>query len=180
MMNKTTDISLAIRKRRNKLALKEGYVSLLLRIILLLILGYLIFTQVFLLSRAEGNEMFPAVKDGDLVIVFRLQQTYRKDDLITYKVSGERKVGRYIAQEGDIVTIESTGTLKVNGTVQSGEIMYPTYPKEGIEYPYTVPEEHVFILGDYRTQTIDSRDFGPISEDKIEGKLITLLRRRGL
>lgn len=124
--------------------------------------------------------MFPAVKDGDLVIVFRLQQNYRKNDLITYKVSGERKVGRYIAQEGDIVTIESTGTLRVNGTVQSGEIMYPTYPKEGIDYPYQVPEGHVFILGDYRTQTIDSRDFGPISRDKIEGKLITLLRRRGL
>lgn len=180
MKSKTDSVSQIIRKRRNKLAIKEGYTSLLTRVALLLIMGYLIFTQVFLLSRANGNEMFPAVKDGDLIIVFRLQRYYAKNDLVTYKVSGERKVGRYIAQEGDMVTIESTGNLRVNGTVTSGDIMYPTYPKEGIEYPYEVPDGHVFILGDYRTQTIDSRDFGSISKDNVEGKLITLLRRRGL
>ncbi|MDR7871445.1 MAG: signal peptidase I [Tissierellaceae bacterium] len=180
MMNKIGSISQVIKKRRNKLAIKEGYVSLLIRIIILSILGYLIFTQVFLLSRTKGNEMFPAIKDGDLLIVFRLQQHFEKNDVITFKVNGERKVGRYIARENDFISMDDTGTLRINGTVQSGEIMYPTYEKEGIEYPYEVPKNHVFILGDYRTQTIDSRDFGPIPMDNVEGKVITILRRRGL
>lgn len=180
MMSKTDSVSQIIRKRRNKLAIKEGYLSLLTRIALLTILGYLIFTQVFLLSRANGNEMFPAVKDGDLIIAFRLQQDYEKNDVITYRVDGQRKVGRYIAQENDVILMDDTGSFRINSSVQSGEIMYPTYAKEGIAYPYEVPEGHIFILGDYRTQTIDSRDFGPIPIDDIEGKVITILRRRGL
>src|SRR5690554_6868574 len=111
MMSKTNDISQVIRKRRNKLAIKEGYINLFTKIILMMLLGYLIFSQVFLLSRVEGNEMFPAVKDGDLIIGFRLQGYYEKNDVITYRVSGERKVGRYMAQEGDIVTMDDSGTL---------------------------------------------------------------------
>ena len=58
--------------------------------------------------------------------------------------------------------------------------MYPTYPKEGMEYPYRVPEGHIFVMGDYRTQTEDSRDFGSIPMEQVEGKLITILRRREL
>ncbi|HAA37375.1 MAG TPA: signal peptidase I [Firmicutes bacterium] len=173
-------ISEVIKKRRDKLVLKEGYVSLLLRIIVLAILGYLVFTQVFLLTRAAGNEMFPAVKDGDLIICFRLQKNYAKNDIVSYRVNGKRKLGRCIAQANDVVTIDAAGTLRINGTVQSGEIMYPTYAKAGLTYPYKVPADHVFILGDFRTQATDSRDFGAIPRDDVDGKVITLLRRRGL
>lgn len=180
MTSETSGLSKVIKDRRNKLAIREGYKSLFIRIVLLIVLGYLIFTQVFLLSRTEGNEMFPAIKDGDLLIAFRLQDYYEKNDVITYRVNGQRKVGRYMAQVGDVVTMGDSGTLLINAAVQSGEIMYPTFAKEGIEYPYTVPDNHVFILGDYRTQSIDSRDFGAISMDNVEGKVITILRRRGL
>jgi len=173
-------ISEVIRKRRNRVVVKNEFISLFLRIIFLVILGLIIFTQVFILARARGNEMFPAIKDGDLILGFRLQQHYEKNDIISYQIEGERKVGRYIAQESDVVTLDDSGTLLVNGTVQSGEIMYPTYARDGIEFPYQVPEGHVFVLGDYRTQATDSRDFGPIPVEDIEGKVITLLRRRGL
>ena len=45
-----------------------------------------------------------------------------------------------------MITMDDTGTLLVNGTAQTGEIAFPTYAKEGITYPYTVPEGSVFIL----------------------------------
>ena len=85
-----------------------------------------------------------------------------------------------IANENDVVNITEEGMLLVNGTVQGGEIIYPTYPKEGIEYPYRVPEGCVFVLGDHRTDTIDSRDFGPVPKKQVQGKVITILRRREL
>lgn len=169
-----------IKKRRNRAALWEESINLLLRIIMIVVIGYLIFTQVFLLARVKGNEMFPALKDGDLIVGFRLQKSYEKNDIVSYKVDGVRKLGRYMAREKDVITMDESGTLRINGTIQSGEILYPTYAKDGIDYPYKVPEDHVFILGDFRTQTLDSRDYGAIPMDDIEGKVITLLRRRGL
>lgn len=169
-----------IKKRRNRAALWEESINLLLRIVFLIIIGYLIFSQVFLLARVKGNEMFPALKDGDLIVGFRLQKSYEKNDIVSYKVDGVRKLGRYMAREKDVITMDESGTLRINGTIQSGEILYPTYAKDGIDYPYQVPEDHVFILGDFRTQTLDSRDYGAIPMDDIEGKVITLLRRRGL
>ena len=124
--------------------------------------------------------MFPAVKDGDLVIVFRIQQEYAKNDVVVYTVDGETHIGRIVARATDTVMLDDSGRLLVNGTNQTGEILYPTYAKEGLTYPYLVPEDHLFLLGDYRTQTEDSRDFGPIPMEDIQGKVITILRRRGL
>ncbi len=69
----------------------------------------------------------------------------------------------------------------VNGTPQTGEIAFPTYAKKGIKkYPYRVPKGCVFLLGDYRTQTKDSRDYGPIKMEDVKAKVITVLRRREL
>lgn len=178
--SKTESISDIITKRRNRVLDRQGWISLLFRILFLTVIGWVLFSHVFLITQTTGNDMFPAVKDGDLIIAFRLQQEYAKDDVVVYKVDGETHVGRIVARATDVVTLDDSGTLLVNGTTQSGEIMYPTYAKEGLSYPYAVPEGHVFILGDYRTQTEDSRDYGPIPMEDVEGKVITILRRRGL
>ena len=124
--------------------------------------------------------MFPALKDGDLVIAFRMQRDYAKGDVIVCTVDGQPYVGRIAARELDVVSLGETGTLIVNGTVQGGEIIYPTYGREPLEYPFRVPEGCVFLLGDHRTAARDSRDFGPVSEDQVQGKVITILRRREL
>ena len=89
-------------------------------------------------------------------------------------------MGRVAAVGGDIVTLDDSGELRVNGTLHSGEILYPTYPAEGLTYPYTVPEGCLFVLNDSRTRGEDSRHFGPVPEGAAAGKVITLLRRRGL
>ena len=78
----------------------------------------------------------------------------------------------------DVIMLDDSGTLLVNGTDQSGDILYPTYAKEGISYPCTVPDDCLFILGDYRTQAEDSRDFGCIPQDNVKARVITILRRR--
>ena len=152
--------SQTIRKRRYSTEIKEGYIRLFWRIVLIVAVGWLLFTQVFLIGQAPDNEMFPAVD--------------------VYEAGGKTHVGRILGCETDVVTMDDTGTLLVNGTAQTGEIAFPTYAKEGITYPYTVPEGSVFILGDYRTQAKDSREFGPISTEDVKAKVITILRRREL
>lgn len=168
-----------IRARRIALNTRQEYISLFVRIALLALAAYVIFTQVFLITQNKGLGMFPAMKDGDLIIAYRMQKDYAKNDVVVFEVDGRQEVGRVIARGTDVVAIDETGTLRVNGTVQTGEILYPTYAKDVLDYPYSVPEGHVFVMGDYRTNTVDSRDYGPVPMENVKAKVITILRRRG-
>ena len=173
-------ITRIIRKRRSDLLVARGYAELLFRVILIALIAVILFTQVFMFTRVKGNSMFPAVKDGDLLIGYRLQKELLVDDVVVCRIDGKHVPGRIVARYGDVVGLDESGQLYINGTPQSGEIMYPSYAKEGIEYPYKVPEGHFFIMGDYRTQAEDSRDFGPVPEEDVEAKVISILRRRGI
>lgn len=177
---KPQSLSDIINARRNAASTRDGYRSLLARVVLLAAAGYVLLTQVFLITQMRGQSMFPAMKDGDLIIGYRLQGEYAKGDVIAYTAGGETRVGRIAAREGDNLSMDESGVLYVNGTVQGGEIIYPTYPRDGAEYPQRVPEGCVYVLGDYRTTAQDSRDFGPIPLKEVQGKVITILRRRGL
>lgn len=169
-----------IHRRRTDYLIGQGYLSLLLRGMVLASVVFVLMTNVFLITQVSGNGMYPALEDGDLILAYRLQRVYIKNDVVVYRAEGKTRMGRILGRGGDVITMDDSGSLRVNGTTQGGEILYPTYPKAGTEYPYVVPEGHVYILGDYRTQTQDSRDFGPISESALLGKVITLLRRRGI
>ena len=170
----------AVRRRRLDAENRQDFISLLGRVVVILLCAWVLFTQVFLLTQAKGSSMFPAVKDGDLLIGYRLQGTYAKNDVVLYEQDGKLRVGRVLGRENDLIALDDSGTLIVNGSAQSGEILYPTYAKDTLEYPYTVPADSVFILGDYRTQSEDSRDFGPVALTDVKAKVITLLRRRSL
>lgn len=179
-VKKEINISEIIRMRKYRLAVQQGYKRLLIRVTLWLIVSYLIFSQGILLVRNTGMDMFPSIKDGDLVIANRLVDSYVRDDVVIYKANGTRIIGRIVATPNDTIMLDDSGNLLINGTTQTGEILYPTYAKDNISYPYHIEGNKYFILGDYRTQAKDSRDFGAIDSGDIEGKILTILRRRGI
>ena len=180
------DIEQVIARRKNRVITRTGSLMLLARLLFLTLIGWLLFTQVFLITQCHGQGMFPAVKDGDLCVVFRTQgqrllgERVKADDIVAYRTGGERAFGRVAAVAGDVVMISDSGSLMVNGVTEGGEIVFPTYAVGEAEYPCRVPEGCVFVLGDYRTNTTDSRVLGPIPLESVEGKLITILRRREL
>ena len=159
---------------------RRGYAALGLRLCCMGAAVWLVFSQVFLLHRNQGLGMYPSFRDGDLVLAYRLHREYGKGDVVVYRLDGQLHLGRVAAGGGDVVVMDDSGRLLVNGSPQNGEILYPTYAREDTAYPVRVQEGAVFVLGDYRTQTRDSRDFGPIPLDDIQGKVITVVRRRGL
>lgn len=163
------------RLRTRRLAL-----ALLLRIAATAAALAVLLGVVLLVTQAKGQDMFPAVKDGDLLITYRLQRRWAQDDVVVYRQGDTLRVGRVAAVGGDVVLLDDSGDLRVNGTLHTGEIPYATYPAEGLTYPYTVPEGCLFLLCDHRTAGEDSRHFGPVPADSVAGKVITLLRRRGL
>lgn len=93
-----------------------------------------------------------------------------------------RFVGRVIACAGDTVNLSDEQGLIVNGnTLVEPNIFYPTKPYEGyMEYPVTLKPGEYFVLSDYRNGGADSRFYGPVKLEEIQGIVITVVRRNNL
>lgn len=166
--------------RKKKKTTKQLVIGVLIKIGVIVLVVWGVFTFVLGITIHYGNNMHPMVRDGDLVITLRLQKPFI-NAAVMYRHDGRTTVGRVIAMEGSVVDISKNGTFTVNGNAPSEEVFYPTYPADGsdIQYPYTVPEGKVFILNDFREDTNDSRSFGAIDTGELKGTLLLTMRRRG-
>jgi signal peptidase I len=159
----------------------ETVVRFILKLAVVSLALWAIFTFVFGLYQVSDETMYPRVRDGDLILYYRLEQDYEIGDVVKFPYSTYEYLGRIVAQGGDVVDLSTDGQLLVNGIVQQDEVFYPTYAFEtGVTFPYTVEEGGYFVLCDYRTASVDSRSFGTIPQSTLEGKVITVLRRRGI
>lgn len=175
-----SSLTAVITKRRQKAIRHIEDVSLLrstITTLLIIAVAAAVFFSLFSFHIVEGNDMFPSICDSDLVLCFR-DKDLTKNDIVFYQARGELYCGRVVAKGGDRVSISAGGGFTVNGTNQSSEIIYPTYPHGDKDFTIEVPEGSVFILGDFRTEAVDSRDFGCISLDDVEKKVIVLIRHR--
>lgn len=168
------------RKRRKKKTTTQLLIDFLIKLVIIAGVAWALLTFVVGLTIHYGNNMFPAIKDGDLVIAYRLQDPYL-NAAVLYEHDGELRLGRVVAMSGSEVEITEEGAILVNGTAPAEEIFYATYPADegGISYPYTVGEGEVFILNDFRSDTDDSRSFGAIDADEVVGPVLLTMRRRG-
>lgn len=169
-----------IKSRKRKILEKEDMKFFFVKVVLVVVVVLLVFNVIYGIKFAEGQDMYPSIKDGDVVFYFRINSEYNVDDVIVLKKSKQTYTSRIVAREGDVVDITEDGQLIINNNPQQERIFFETYPStDGIVFPYRVSKGSVFVLGDFRTSAIDSRDFGEVSLDEIEGKVITILRRRG-
>ena len=87
-----------IKARWAKARDREGWLSLIGKVIVLLAALWLLFSFVFCLHRVRGNDMYPAMQDGDLVLTWRLQGSYNQNDVVVYRSGGKELVGRVLAK----------------------------------------------------------------------------------
>ena len=162
------------------LSTKRLAISLLIKIAAIVLAVWLVFIFVLGLTINYGNNMHPAVNDGDLVVSLKLQRPYL-NAAVLYRHDGKTRTGRVVGLPGNVIEISENGELIVNGAIASEDVYYPTKKAENskVTYPYTVEEGKAFILNDYREDTDDSRAFGAIDMSEIDGPLILSLRRRG-
>ena len=139
----------------------------------------LVFSFVFRIIQVDGSSMVPTLTNGDKLIVWGVGYTPERGDVVivdSYTTYGKPLVKRVIAKGGDTISIDyETGTVTVNGEVlQEDYIAEPTYLGYDVEFPYTVPEGTVFVMGDNRNQSLDSRSsyIGCIDEQDILGKVL--------
>lgn len=127
----------------------------------------------------HAHSAYPMIKDGDLCITYRLGKL-SQGDAVVYTTDGMVRYGRLIAMEGDVVDV-SNDCVTVNGYLLYEDTIYPTTSEDSfIEYPYTVPDGCVFLLNDFRSDTLDSRTYGGIPLDNTNGKIVFLIRKRGI
>ena len=141
---------------------------------------WLLLTFVLGVTIYYGNNMHPALRDGDLIISLRLQRPYL-NAAVLYEHYGKTCLGRVVGMPGNVIDISDIGALTVNGIAPAEVVFYPTFRCEtsDITYPYTVGEDKVFILNDFRSDTNDSRAFGAVDISDVKGPVLIMLRRRG-
>ena len=140
----------------------------------------LIFTTVLRPVKVDGRSMLETLQDNDRILVTGINYEPACGDIVVVKFKTEDNeaiVKRIIAVAGQTIDINSeTGEVTVDGKVlDEPYISGPTYQRyDGVEFPLTVEEGHVFVMGDNRPVSNDSRSvlIGQISCDDIIGKAI--------
>ena len=165
-------------KKRTPPTLKQRVIRLAIRVAVIAAAAWILTHIVGGVFICHTSDMYPAVKDGDLVITYRLG-TCRSTDIVVYERDGKDFFGRVIGEPGDEIDIDENGTYTVNGTRPYETVFYETKlrPSDTQTFPYTVKEGELFVLADAREEGMDSRNFGPVTETK--GKVVLTLRRRG-
>ena len=166
------------------------FVSLLVMVAFVFGLSWVLRTYVFQAYEIPSGSMEETIMVGDMVFSEKVSYYFRDPepgDIVTFQdpeIPGRVLIKRCIAVGGQTVDInDEDGLVYVDGVALSEPYTrgLPSYTlASDVSYPYTVPEGCFFVLGDYRTQSEDSRDFGPVPLEDVQAKVITLLRRRSL
>lgn len=133
-----------------------------------------LFTYLLHVVRYYGDGMEPTLSSGQTLLVLRTTKV-SEGDVIAFYYNNKVLVRRVICTGGSRVTVEKDGTVSVNG-----EALEEPYVEEksigqcNLEFPYYVPLNSVFVMGDNRSIAMDSRleEIGVISEDRIIGKVL--------
>ena len=144
-----------------------------------------ILTFVIRMMGVDGHSMLNTLQHGDrlLVVNSMLYHDYKYGDIVILRKNGvfddDPIVKRVIAVEGQTVDIDfAEGIVYVDGeALEEDYIREPTYTAEGTEFPLTVPEGSIFVMGDNRNGSSDSRDYrlGTVDTRYVIGKAAFLI-----
>lgn len=170
-----------IEGRLRKVRRKRSRRALLIRLLITALIVYLTFGVCLGVAVVEGDSMTPALEEGDVALFLRIGATYRTGDIVLVEMDdGTEYVKRIVALPGQTVDIrEDTGELLVDGEpLLEPYISEATYAKEGVvSYPLTLGEDEYFVLGDHRANSMDSRNYGPVCKDQLDGRMLFIFFR---
>ena len=121
-----------------------------------------------------GASMTPTLQDGDIVISLK-SSNFAEGDVIAFYYNNKILVKRVIAGPGDWVNLDEEGTVFVNGeALDEPYILDSAFGDCNIELPYQVPDGRIFVMGDHRSTSIDSRNtaVGCVAQEQIVGRIV--------
>lgn len=142
-------------------------------------IAVLVATLLMPVLQIYGSSMAPTLADGDIVLSLK-QSDFESGDVVAFYYNNKILVKRVIAQSGEWVDITPEGDVYVGKTSSDMHLLDEPYLEEkalgdcNVEFPYQVPESRIFVLGDHRSVSVDSRNttVGCVAEEQLVGRLV--------
>ncbi len=160
-----------VRGRKRFLKLLYNTVASLIVVAAVAVLVSMLFLPAL---RVTGVSMTPTLHNDELVVCRRIGG-FEKGDIIAFYHNNKILLKRVIGVAGDVIDIKNDGSVYVNGEkLDEPYVDSLSYGTCDIELPYQVPDNRYFVMGDHRSESIDSRtkEIGCIVEEMIIGKVI--------
>ena len=133
----------------------------------------LIATLVLPVLQIEGTSMEPTLSNGDIVLLAKTTR-FERGDLCAFTWNNKLLIKRVVGLPGDWIEIDTDGTIYLNGDkLEESYVEHKALGECDLEFPFQVPQEQYFVIGDMRESSIDSRNtvIGCIPKDQIVGKV---------
>lgn len=121
-----------------------------------------------------GNSMTPTLQNGEIIITVKVSE-FEPGDIISFYYNNKILIKRVIARSGEWVNMDADGNVYVNETLLDEPYLdEKAFGDCNIELPYQVPEGRVFVMGDHRSTSVDSRNsaVGCVAQEQIVGKIL--------
>ena len=121
-----------------------------------------------------GSSMTPTLQDGEIIFSVKTSE-FEPGDITSFYYNNKILVKRVIARAGEWVDIDEDGTVYVNNEVlDEPYLVEKAFGDCDISLPYQVPEGKVFVMGDHRSTSVDSRNtaVGCVAQEQIGGKIL--------
>ena len=121
-----------------------------------------------------GSSMYPTLQDGEIIFSVKTAE-FEPGDIVAFYFTNKILIKRVIAGPGDWVNMTENGTVSVNGEILEEPYLTETaYGDTDIELPYQVPDGKIFVMGDHRATSVDSRNtaVGCVAQEQVVGKIL--------
>ena len=166
-----------VKAERERLAYRSRYTRVLRSTIYALLVvaavAVLLATLFLPVLQVSGDSMNPTLQDKDVIVLVK-SGSLKTGDLCGFYWQNKLLLKRVIGLPGDIISLDENGVVTVNGTVLDEPYVDELALGEcDIKFPYQVPENRYFVLGDHRATSIDSRSsvIGCVEKNQIVGKV---------